>query len=383
MTKKRISLLFWVISFLMLSIMVLCWIQYNQWKHSFTKQLHTSLPHAARMSGTAMKDFHSSAVIGAIGDILIHDWVYEDAKTKKGYNFKPMFQPIKSILQRPDLLIANQESIPGGETLGISSYPSFNSPHEIVDAIMDAGVDFVSTANNHALDKGEAGIKNSIAYYDKMNLPYVGTFKNEKDQNTLRIQNINGIKIAILAFTYGTNGIPVPKGKDYLVNIIDKERILAELSRARRIADFVILNLHWGIEYKRFPNEEQKELAKTFTDGGADVILGHHPHVLQPIEKLRTKDGRDAVVVYSLGNFISGQMWDYKDIGGMFDFKVSKDIINNEKKIKISDIHFTPTYVENKNLHHYRVIPLKIAYKKGLIDHSYNEIMNHMTGGIR
>ncbi|MBL5769127.1 hypothetical protein B5V88_09060 [Heyndrickxia sporothermodurans] len=145
----------------------------------------------------APKDFQYSAVIGGIGDILIHDWVYKDAKTEKGYNFKPMFQPVKSILQKPDFLIANQESIPGGETLVLSTYPSF----KIADAIIDAGVDFVSTANNHALDKGEAGIKNSISYYDKKNLPYVGTFKNEQDQNTLRIQNVNGIKIAILAYT--------------------------------------------------------------------------------------------------------------------------------------------------------------------------------------
>lgn len=364
MTKKRNFLLFSIVTILIVSILALSWIQYNQWKHSFSKRIHSSLPHASRTSGMAPKDFQYSAVIGGIGDILIHDWVYKDAKTEKGYNFKPMFQPVKSILQKPDFLIANQESIPGGETLGLSTYPSFNSPYEIADAIIDAGVDFVSTANNHALDKGEAGIKNSISYYDKKNLPYVGTFKNEQDQNTLRIQNVNGIKIAILAYTYGTNGIPVPKGKDYLVNIINKKRILEELSRARNKADLVILNLHWGIEYMRIPNEEQKELAKTFTDGGADVILGHHPHVLQPIEKLHTKDGRNAVVIYSLGNFISGQMRDYKDIGGMIDFKVSKKVTNNENKVKISDIHFTPTFVDNKNHHHYRVYPLKEAYKK-------------------
>ncbi|MGE8205817.1 CapA family protein [Heyndrickxia sp. NPDC080065] len=332
---------------------------------------------------TAPKDFHSSAVIGGIGDILVHDWVYEDAKTKNGYNFKPIFQPVKSLLQGTDLLIANQESIPGGEKLGISSYPIFNSPFEIVDAIMDAGVNFLSTANNHALDKGEAGILISISYFEKKKLPHVGTFKDEKDQQTLRIENVNGIKVAILAYTYGTNGIPLPEGKNYLVNIIDKKKILLELKRARSQADIVILSLHWGIEYMRQPTEEQKELAKLFTNGGADVILGTHPHVLQPIEKLRTEDGRDAYVVYSLGNFISGQMWDYKDIGGMFEFKVSKDIIENVKNIKISDIQFHPTFVFNQNLHHYRVYPLKEAYQKGMIDHSYNEIMQHMMNGVK
>lgn len=152
-------------------------------------------------------------MIGAIGDILIHDWVYDDARTQSGYDFKPMFQPVKAMLQKPDLLIANQESIPGGEKLGISSYPAFNSPYEIVDAIMDAGVDLVSTANNHALDKGEKGILSSISYYENKQLPYVGTFKDVNDQQKIRVQSVNGIKIAVLAYTYGTNGIPVPDGK--------------------------------------------------------------------------------------------------------------------------------------------------------------------------
>jgi poly-gamma-glutamate synthesis protein (capsule biosynthesis protein) len=367
-----------IILILLLSIFILCFIQYYQWKQSFFKQAHSSLTHSARTVSITPKDFHTSAVIGAIGDILIHDWVYDDARTQSGYDFKPMFQPVKAMLQKPDLLIANQESIPGGEKLGISSYPAFNSPYEIVDAIMDAGVDLVSTANNHALDKGEKGILSSISYYENKKLPYVGTFKDVNDHQKLRVQSVNGIKIAVLAYTYGTNGIPVPDGKDYLVNLINKDTILSELKRARQVADLVILNLHWGIEYNRQPNEEQKMLAKLFTDGGADIILGHHPHVLQPVETLHTKDGRDAYVIYSLGNFLSGQMWDYKDIGGMIEFKVSKNILKNEKQIKIEDIQFHPTYVANQNLSQYRVYPLQEAYEKGLINHTYDEIIHYM-----
>lgn len=381
MTKKRYSILLITMIILLFAIASLGYLQYHQWKNAFSNKLHTSLPNSSRTSSVEPKDFHTSAVIGGIGDILIHDWVYKDARTTNGYNFMPMLQPVKSMLQKPDFLIANQESIPGGEKLGISSYPSFNSPYEIVDAILDAGIDFVSTANNHALDKGEKGILSSISYFEKKNLPYVGTFKNEKDQQTLRIQSVNGIKMAILAYTYGTNGIPLPEGKDYLVNLINKQKILQELKRARSEADIVILNLHWGIEYMRNPNEEQKELARIFTNGGADVILGHHPHVLQPIEKLHTQDGRDTFVIYSLGNFISGQMWDYKDIGGMVEFKVTKEIIDAVKHIKISNIQFHPTYVANQDLHQYRVYPLKEAYQKGLIDHSYSEIMEHMMNG--
>ncbi|GIN40963.1 MULTISPECIES: CapA family protein [Heyndrickxia] len=378
MIKRRNLYLSMIILILLLSIFILCFIQYYQWKQSFFKQAHSSLTHSARTVSITPKDFHTSAVIGAIGDILIHDWVYDDARTQSGYDFKPMFQPVKAMLQKPDLLIANQESIPGGEKLGISSYPAFNSPYEIVDAIMDAGVDLVSTANNHALDKGEKGILSSISYYENKKLPYVGTFKDVNDHQKLRVQSVNGIKIAVLAYTYGTNGIPVPDGKDYLVNLINKDTILSELQRARQVADLVILNLHWGIEYNRQPNEEQKMLAKLFTDGGADIILGHHPHVLQPVETLHTKDGRDAYVIYSLGNFLSGQMWDYKDIGGMIEFKVSKNILKNEKQIKIEDIQFHPTYVANQNLRQYRVYPLQEAYEKGLINHTYDEIIHYM-----
>lgn len=378
MIKRRNLFLSMIILILLLSIFILCFIQYYQWKQSFFKQAHSSLTHSARTVSITPKDFHTSAVIGAIGDILIHDWVYDDARTQSGYDFKPMFQPVKAMLQKPDLLIANQESIPGGEKLGISSYPAFNSPYEIVDAIMDAGVDLVSTANNHALDKGEKGILSSISYYENKQLPYVGTFKDVNDQQKIRVQSVNGIKIAVLAYTYGTNGIPVPDGKDYLVNLINKDTILSELKRARQVADLVILNLHWGIEYNRQPNEDQKMLAKLFTDGGADIILGHHPHVLQPVEKFHTRDGRDAYVIYSLGNFLSGQMWDYKDIGGMIEFKVSKNILKNEKQIKIEDRQFHPTYVANQNLRQYRVYPLQEAYEKGLINHTYDEIINYM-----
>ncbi|KQL53983.1 capsular biosynthesis protein [Heyndrickxia shackletonii] len=368
---------------LLVAIGVLFFIQFDNWKQAVSKKTFTVATNTTRTLSVKTKEFHSSAVIGGIGDVLIHDWVYEDAKTKYGYDFKPIFQNVKAIMKKPDLLIANQESTPGGAQLGVSSYPCFNSPYEIVDAIMDAGVDFVTTANNHVLDKGEKGLLSALTYYDKVHLPHVGTFKSKEDQETLRIENVNGIKIAILSYTYGTNGIPIPEGKDYLVNMIDKDKILAELKRARAQADVVVLGMHWGIEYQRQPNEEQQQLAKLFTDGGADIILGSHPHVLQPIQKFHTKDGRDAIVIYSLGNFISGQMWDYKDIGGMFEVKVTKDVTTNGNNIKLEDMQFYPTFVYNHKFKNYQLYPLQEAYAKGMADHSYKEIMEHMMGGIK
>jgi poly-gamma-glutamate capsule biosynthesis protein CapA/YwtB (metallophosphatase superfamily) len=331
------------------------------------------------------KEWTSKLTLGGIGDILIHDWVYEDAYSPNGYNFKPMFKPVKDILQGPDVLLANQETVLGGVEIGVSSYPMFNSPQEVGDALIDAGVDIVSTANNHSLDKGERGILNSIAYYEKVGLPYVGFFKDNQDQEKLRILRKNGVKLAFLSYSYGTNGIPVPKGKDYLVNLIDQDKMKTEIHRAKAEADVVVMSIHWGNEYQRIPTEAQQQLAQFLADEGVDVIFGHHPHVLQPMKMLKTKDNRQTFVVYSLGNFISGQMRDYKDIGGLATIEITKKVAPDGTKLTISDPKFIPTYVSSKHLAQYRVVPLRDAGSVGFknAEKSYQEIMNHMNQWIR
>ncbi|MBS4221848.1 CapA family protein [Lederbergia citrea] len=320
------------------------------------------------------KHYESEVVIGGIGDILIHDWVYEDAKTKNGYDFNPMFDPVRSMLQKPDFLIANQESVPGGTEIGISNYPSFNSPHEIVDALMEAGVDMVTTANNHALDRGEKAILSAISYYEKKYLPYAGTYKSPQDKENMRIISINGIRMAILPYATHTNGIPIPEGKDYLVNMLDKDKVLADIQQAKTKADFIILALHWGDEYQREPNETQKQLAHEFIKAGADLILGHHPHVLQPMEWIEKSDGQKGLVVYSLGNFLSGQLWDYKDIGGMVEVTVKKEYKDEESNTFIQKASLHPTFTASKQFRTYRVYPLDEAKEKGLTTHSSKEI---------
>lgn len=337
--------------------------------------------HNERVTSTFVKTITETATIGAIGDILIHDWVYEDAQTENTYDFKPMLGNVKALLQQPDLLLANQETILGGVEMGLSSYPTFNSPHEVGDAFIDAGVDFVSTANNHSLDKGEKGILTEIEYFNRVGLPYVGAFKDRIDQQTLRIQNVNGIKVAFLSYTYGTNGIPVPTGKEYLVNLIDQGKMKSEIERAKQEADVVIMSIHWGNEYQRIPTSQQKELAQFLVNEGVDIIFGHHPHVLQPMEWLTDEKGRKAFVVYSLGNFLSGQMWDYKDIGGLATIDIKKTVGNSEAEIEISNPTFTPTYVSNQKLQNYRVVPLQDAGAYGLTDANskYDEIKKHMS----
>jgi poly-gamma-glutamate synthesis protein (capsule biosynthesis protein) len=338
----------------------------------------------ARESVLLSKELTEEATFGAIGDILIHDRVYNDAKTQASYDFKPMFEHIKPILEEPDLLLANQETILGGTAIGVSSYPMFNSPQEVGDALIDAGIDIVSTANNHSLDKGEKGLKASLDYMDQIGLPHVGTSRSANERQTLKIMNINGIKAAYLSYTYGTNGIPVPKGKDYLVNLIDKPFMQEEIHRAKNEADIVIMSLHWGNEYQLQPTDEQKELAKYLVDEGVDIIFGHHPHVLQPMEWIEAKDGRKSLVVYSLGNFLSGQMRDYKDIGGLATVHITKYIDQKGVKIKLSNPSFFPTYVSNKQQKNYRIVPLKEAGSYGMknAESKYNEIQEHMLGKL-
>ena len=300
--------------------------------------------------------YNSTIEIGAVGDILLHEQVYKDAATGSGYDFSPMFKPVSELLSSPDLTIANQESIAAGSELGLSSYPTFNSPYEISDTLKDVGIDLVTLANNHSLDKGEKGILRAIDYYNKIGMPYVGINKNEEDRKRDRIISVNGISIGFLSYTYGTNGIQIPDGKDYLVNYLDDELIKKDIKELRPKVDLLLINAHWGLEYKRKPSNEQRRLADLMAEAGADIIIGHHPHVLQPIEWIE-KNTHRTLVVYSLGNFISGQTNDYKDIGGMVTVRVNKQSSAKGTTTTVSDVTFTPTYVTNQQNSNYRIMP--------------------------
>ncbi|WHY80022.1 CapA family protein [Neobacillus sp. WH10] len=341
--------------------------------------------HKPRPSINVNHEMTAKITIGAIGDILIHSPVYLDAFNGAVYNFDPMFEPIKPLLEKPDVLTANQESVLGGLEIGLSDYPMFNSPHEVADALVHSGVDIVSTANNHTLDKGEKGIQSEAAYLDSIGLPHVGSFLDEKDRQKLRIIHKNGIKIAFLSYTYGTNGIPVPKGKDFLVNLIDREIMKDEIHRAKKEADVIVMSIHWGNEYQRIPTNDQKDLAEFLANEGVDIIFGSHPHVLQPMEWIQTTDGRKSFVIYSLGNFISGQNGDYKDIGGLATIEVTKHVSEKGNKIEVSNPVFYPTFVTSQRYHNFRVVPLEKAGEYGLsnADAKYKEIQEHMNQWLR
>lgn len=304
----------------------------------------------------------STASLSAVGDVLIHERVYLDAKTESGFDFTPMLDEVKPFLEAADITVANSESIVGGSTIGLSTYPSFNSPFEVADALKDAGIDVVSMANNHTLDRGEKAILSAINYWDQLGIRHAGAHASEAEQNELTTLTKNGITFSFLSYTYGTNGIPTPSGKDYLLNRIDKETMQRELAKAKSASDVVVLSLHFGNEYETMPTEEQTELAHFAAEQGADLILGHHPHVLQPVEWIETTDGRKSFVIYSLGNFLSGQEGLQKQIGGILHIQAVKTVDAESVKIALENPAFTPTFVESENQKNYNVTLLKNAH---------------------
>ncbi|WP_157264957.1 CapA family protein [Paenibacillus oryzisoli] len=323
--------------------------------------------------------------LAAIGDILIHDKVYIDAKQKDGtYNFDRIFACVTNELQAPDILVANQETMIGGKELRLSSYPSFNSPHEIGDALKLAGVDIVTVANNHALDRGEKVIQSALTYWDTLGIPYTGSFKSQNDRDRIRTVTKNEITFSFLSYTYGTNGIPTPKGKPFLINRIDDSQIRTDVEQAKRLSDVIVVALHWGNEYQRFPDVNQTSLARKLADMGVHIIIGNHPHVLQPPAWIEGKQGHRTFVVYSLGNFLSAQINLYKQIGGMATIDVVKTTNKETKKIELLMPGFLPTYTHSLQGRHFQIISMDRLTNEQLIhaNSHYESIKKHMRTNI-
>jgi poly-gamma-glutamate synthesis protein (capsule biosynthesis protein) len=296
--------------------------------------------------------------IAVFGDIMMHSPQIKAGEQNNKYDFSHFFHDVKPYLERPDIAVGNLELTLAGPSKPYTGYPLFNSPDEIIDALLASGVDAVSTANNHSMDTGEAGVRRTLQVLKEKKLKAFGTASSQEERNTPLIIEKNGIKIAFLAYTESTNGNPVPK--DYLVNRIDLPLIRKDIQKAKEMgADFVSVSLHWGVEYQRKPNEFQKKTAQEVLKAGADVIVGSHPHVVQPIEKV-TIDGQEKLIIYSLGNFVSNQQDTYTDEGLIVYFDIARD--PTSKKVKLIKVSFLPTYVHkyNKNgKRQYTVLPLE------------------------
>jgi len=296
----------------------------------------------------------------AVGDIMVHDVQYRAAYDRQtgNYDFFPMFKPVKEDL-KADVLIGNLETTLSGPLLGYSGYPRFNSPDNLAETLAELGFDLLFTANNHCLDKGEYGLRRTIEMLDKNGITHTGTFQSMEDREKPRVINANGISFGLLNYTYGTNGLKIPPDKEYLVNYINLEKIVNDISKLRPLVDMVVVGLHFGNEYWQTPSAEQRFLSYEAVKAGADIILGSHPHVLQPFEFIEV-DHRKGFVVYSLGNFVSGQKQRYTDSGAILNLVIEKSIFDDRPQIVKVD--YTPVWVRRYvNLGQLRmeVIPLK------------------------
>lgn len=291
----------------------------------------------------------------ALGDTLCHNTQYWDAYNKQTgiYDFSYVYDDIRSYTEASDITISSLETTFAGEDRGYSNYPTFNTPDSLATALKGIGIDIISTAGNHALDYGYSGLCRSIDVLNNAGLSHLGTYKSAEEQEQILIKDVKGVKIAFINYTYGTNGIPVPSGKEYCVNLIDKELIKKQIAQAKEAkVDMIVACMHWGTEYRTTANSEQKELADFLFKNGVDVIIGNHPHVLEPMEKrtVTLDDGtiKDCFVVYALGNFTADQREEITRDSAILNLTITK---NSDGKISIDKVNYVPIYMyKNKNI---------------------------------
>lgn len=297
---------------------------------------------------------NSTIHISVIGDVMAHRPNFQNAYSANDnkYNFSNVFKNITPYIKNADVAIGNLETTFAGKDRGYNGYPTFNTPDALATNLKDLGIDILSTANNHCMDKGYTGLTRTLDILDKAGIQHTGTSRNEDEQNTVLIKDVNGIKIALLAFTYGTNGITVPSDKKYAVNLIDKELMKKQIEAAKKEnVDLICVNMHWGIEYQLKQNKEQEQLADFLFQNGVDCIFGSHPHVLEPMEKktITLEDGteKEVFVIYSLGNFMSGQIYPHTKSTVILDVQITK---NTDGKISIDSVNYVPLYLYDKGL---------------------------------
>lgn len=288
-----------------------------------------------------------------VGDNLLHKPISESGRRKNGkYNYDFLFTHIKDEAESADAAMINQEVVLGGAKLGISGYPSFNGRYEVGDAIAKAGFNVVLHATNHSLDKGAAGIKNCLKFWRKKHpdIKVTGMNESAKAQNKITYIKKKGICVAILSYTYGTNGIRMPESMPYAVNMLTKKKVARDVRKAKKKADFIVVCPHWGTEYNTGIDASQKRWAKYFLKIGVDLVIGTHPHVIEPVKWMKGKGGRKMLVYYSLGNFVNstsrrGAGVARQFYGGMAKVNLRR---NADGKVVISKAKFVPLITHKK-----------------------------------
>lgn len=268
-----------------------------------------------------------------VGDILLHDNVQESGKLSDGtYNYDHMFKHVKEDVQAADIAIANQEVILGGSEIGLYGYPNFNGPYEVGDALADAGFNVILHATNHTLDRGKKALVNCLNFWktNHSDVAVLGIFESQDAyDNNIYVYEEDGLRIAVLNYTYGTNGMPTPSDMPFAVAMLTESKVKSDLQKANAMADFVVVCPHWGTEYRHQQSSEQEYWAKLFMENGVDLVIGTHPHYIQPVEMMTGENGEEMLVYYSLGNFInstgeSGRGTADRMVGGMAQVTIAK-----------------------------------------------------------
>ena len=329
-------------------------------------------PNTSQENNTKEQTYSLSMIMA--GDNLIHSSIYKDANTgTNNYDFTPMYELIKPIVSKYDVAYYNQETILGGKELGVSDYPAFNSPQEVGDAMIDAGFNLVSLATNHTMDSGEDAVLKSREYWNsKDDVLAVGSYSSFDEKDEVNSVTKNNITYTMLNYTYGTNGINVPNGKEYLVNVWPtdltindvnsdteyqnyKKQVKEDIEKVRDKVDVLIVAMHWGVEYTHEPTEYEKDMANYLAELGVDIVIGTHPHVIQPITWID-----DTLVIYSLGNLISAQYQDdnyNKMVGLLTSLEINKTVKGNETDIVIDNVDNELIYTYYSNWRNFKVVP--------------------------
>lgn len=300
----------------------------------------------------------TNASLFMVGDALLHDVIPTAARTSAGtYDFTPLLNRVGTIASPYDLEYYNQETILGGDDLGIHGYPQFNGPQAYGDAMVNYGFNLVSLANNHSLDMGVTGVNNSLNYWkSKSGVVTSGAYASEADQQAITIHEVNGIKYAFFSWTYGMNGLQPPADQPYMIACYDghEDEMLAQVKAAKAQADVVIVAMHWGTEYVFDATPEQQRLAQELADAGADIIIGNHPHVIGPVQWL---NNHKTICFYALGNLVAAQFDDSR-IEMMAALNIEKTTVNGQSTVTIKDVKTDLMYCYGAaDLSYYETVP--------------------------
>jgi poly-gamma-glutamate synthesis protein (capsule biosynthesis protein) len=330
------------------------------------------------------KEEVKNITIASVGDIMMHSPQIKSGDLGNGnYDYSIMFRSIKPYIEKADFAVGNLETTLAGQDKKFTGYPMFNAPEILAKNIKDAGFDMVTTANNHSLDRQFYGVVKTIENLNKAGLLHTGSYATDEESKSIFVENIHGVKVAFLAYTYATNGNVVKE--KFAVNLIDRSKILEDIRKAKSLkVDMIIASMHFGNEYQTKQNKTQEDLVDFLFNSGADVVLGSHPHVLQPVEIKKVKDvygdEKDRFVIYSQGNIVSNMSDRYKNSGVIVNLNIRKD----KNGTSIDKVEYIPTMVDsyyNSNAKKvtYEILPIfsqsdyAAHQKNAIIKQSFND----------